>query len=95
MAELATIVKYDNNGKLICPICGDTGQVKPGDYVRRGVFPCEKGHLLCIDDDTAYAINDILAKQNEHRWRRDVLKGFEETPSFMVHKEGKNKIIIP
>lgn len=88
------ISKYDKRGRLVCPTCGFTTPIPIDRYLGRGEMACGNGHRSMVDDDVAYAVNDILQRANEHRWRRDPLKNFEETPAFLVNKE-KGRIIVP
>ena len=91
----ALIAKYDRKGRIICPSCGDSGEVPADRWVTSGLFPCDNGHQLAITDDVAYAVNSILSKTREGAWRKDRLKEFSGTPKEIKPTESGGKIILP
>lgn len=99
MPILMSIAKYDNRGRVVCPKCGAKMPVPHDRLLARSSVDrpacCPAGHYFIIDDDVAYAVNDILSRSRENNWRKRNLKEFEETPAFMIDKPEKGKIIIP
>lgn len=99
MPLLMSIAKYDMQGRVVCPKCGAKMPVPHGRFLARSTVDrpacCPAGHYFVIDDDVAYAVNDILSKTREHADNKRILKNFEETPSFMIERPEKGKIIIP
>jgi hypothetical protein len=40
-------------------------------------------------------VNDILSKTRVGNWRRDVIKGHEDTPKGIMPEESGGKVIMP
>ncbi|MGH9391938.1 MAG: hypothetical protein ACRD1Z_20235 [Vicinamibacteria bacterium] len=87
--------KVDKLGRIVCPTCGGAIPVPPDRYMGRGPGQCPVGHAFIVDDDAAFAVNDILSRQRGENWRKDVLKNFEETPKEVKPPEEKGQIIFP
>lgn len=85
------IVKYDKKGRLVCPTCGFVTPI-PVDknneqmYLGRGIGTCPNTqyragpHRFYINDDVAYAVNEILSKTLEGQDNKRILKTFEDLP---------------
>ena len=67
-------VFFDRKGRLICPECRAVMQIPPDRYLKSDFGKCPAGHWFHITFDTAYAVNDILSRENVNRWRKKVLK---------------------
>ncbi len=91
----ALIAQYDRKGRIVCPQCGDSGEIPVDRWLTTGLVPCDNGHQLAITDDVAHAVNTILSKTREGAWRKENLKRFEGTPKDIKPPESGGKIVLP
>lgn len=89
------VVKFDMRGRLICPVCGDVGEIPKGAILCRGVSKaCANGHWFAITDDVAFAVNDILSRSDPEGDLKRIVRNFEETPYNLKPPEERGKIIL-
>jgi hypothetical protein len=96
MSEIAIPkAKFDRKGRLVCPTCGDKGEVPRDSWLSVGQMVCDAKHAFFITAEIAVAVNDILAKTYGGNWRKDVLKEIGELPKEIAPVEDGGKVILP
>lgn len=95
MPQEIPIAKFDRKGRVICPVCGDCGEVPPERWLTVGKMVCGNMHAFMITTDVALSVNDILSRSREGNWRKDVIKGHEDVGKGILPEEGGGKVILP
>lgn len=83
------VAKVDRKGRIICPVCGDTGEIPRDRWLSAGKMVCANVHAFMITADVAIQVNEILARTREGNWRGDILKQHEDMPAGPV----KDKVL--
>ena len=89
------VAKFDKQGRVVCPTCGNKMTVPADRYLGRGPGKCAAGHDYFFTDEVSFAINDILGKQRGQDWRKAMLMSFEPLPDGLVLPDGKGKVVVP
>jgi hypothetical protein len=86
--------KFDRKGRVVCPTCGDKGEVPKDSWLSVGQMVCGD-HAFFITAKVAVAVNDILSKTREGNWRKDLVKNVDGPPEVTPYREENGKIILP
>lgn len=81
------IADFNMKGQLICPTCKVKIEIPHDALLGRGPGVCFNGHHFIITDKVAYAVNELIAKCEPDGERKQILKGFEESPSFIPESD--------
>lgn len=86
--------RFDRQGRVICPVCRDTGEIPPDQWLSVGRMVCGD-HVFFITADVAAAVNDILSKTRGGNWRKDLLKNVGEFPKEIQPREEGGNVLLP
>lgn len=90
-----TVAKFDKEGRIVCPECGNKMTIPADRYLGRGPGRCAAGHDYFLTDEVSFAVNDILGKERGQDWRKVMLMNFEPLPEGLVVPDGVGKVIVP
>lgn len=96
MSEIAIPkARFDKKGRIICPTCGDSGEVPKDSWLSVGQMVCDAKHAFFITAEIAVAVNDVLSKTREGNWRKDLVRDVGELPKEIAPPEEGGKVIFP